>query len=177
MTYLDKNILASHSSFERLCVIRSLVVVKEILSDSCSLRLPVRPYSHDTIVNPVAPHGNVDGGMHLDAGDFCPAQFHHIVDVVDVIVFYYGEHSSHAPDDSALLAVVDVVAPYDVASDFFLEPSVVLSLANGVTLHLCGALHVLVCKIVVVVRIAVFSHADSGTLAVADFTVFYYPTL
>ena len=115
--------------------------------------------------------------MELDAGNFSAAKFHHVIDVMNVVVFDDGENSAHTTDDAALLAVVDVVAADDVAADVLLEPAVVLSSADCITLHLRGALKMLICEVVVVLRIQILAEADAGALGEVNFVVFDDPAL
>ena len=121
----------------------AVVVVQEVLRDPGALGFPVRPDAHDAVMNVIAADCDVDGGVQLDARHFRAAQFHHGVDMVDVVVLYEGEDAAHAAYDAALLAVVDVVAADDVGANSFLEPAVVLAAADRVALHLGRALDVL----------------------------------
>ena len=161
MTYLYEDILAAHAALERCSVFRTLVVVEEILRNACALSFPVSPDAHYAVVDVVPSHDDVDSCVELDAGNFRAAQFHHVVDVVNVVVFNDGEYCAHTSDDAALLAVVDIVAPDDVAADVLFEPAVILASADCVTLHLCGALQVFICEVVIVLRIQVFSESDA----------------
>ena len=153
MADLNEDILATHAAFEGLCIVRSLVVVQEVLRDARALGFPVCPDAHDAVMDVVSSHEDVDRGVELDACDFCSAQFHHVVDVVDVVILDRGEDRAHTSDDAALLAVVDVVPSYDVAADVLLEPAVILASADRVALHLRGALQVMVCEVVVVLGV------------------------
>ena len=129
------------------------------------------------MVDVISSDDNVYGGVELDAGHFGAAQFHHIVDMVDVVVLDKGEDAAHAAYDAALFAVVDVVSSYDVRADIFLEPAVVLSAADGIALHLRRAFYVLICEEVFVLGVQVFADADSGAFGEADVAVLYYPAL
>ena len=161
VAYLNEDILAAHAALERCCIFRTLVVVKEIAGDSCALCFPVCPDAHDAVVNVISSHDDIDSCVELDAGNFCTAQFHHVVDVVDVVILDRGEDCAHTSDDAALLAVVDVVAADDVRSDLLLEPAVVLSAAYRITLHLRGALQVFICEVVIILRIQIFAESDA----------------
>ena len=94
-----------------------------------------------------------------------------------MVVLDQAEHTSHTPDDTGLLTVVDMAAPYDMASHRLLRPSVVLSAAHGVTLHLCRALYLLPGKIMIVLFIIIFAKRDPAALAVADLTILDDPSL
>ena len=108
-------------------------------------------------MNMIASHDDIDCGMHLDAGDLCAAQLHHVIDVMNVIVLDYAEDTTHTAYDSALLAVMNVVAADDVAPDFLLEPAMILAAADCIALHLCGALYMFCSKEMVICRITVFA--------------------
>ena len=75
-----------------------------------------------------------------------------LFDVVDMVVLDHRENAAHAPDDAALLAVVDVAPADDVAAHVLLQPAVVLPAADGIPLHLGGGFDVLSGEVVVVVR-------------------------
>ena len=177
VAYFNENILAAHAALERCCIFRTLVVVEEVLRNAGTLSFPVGPDAHDAVVNVISSHDDIDSCVELDAGNFSAAKFHHVIDVMNVVVFDDGENSAHTADDAALLAVVDVVAADDVAADVLLEPSVILSSADSVTLHLRGALKMLICEVVVVLRIQILAEADAGALGEVNFVVFDDPAL
>ncbi len=161
VTDFDEDVFAAHAAIERCGVFRTLVVVQEVLCNSRSLCFPVSPDAHDAVMDVISSHDDIDRCVELDAGNFRAAQFHHVVDVVDMVVFDDRENSAHTADDAALLAVVDVVAADDVAADVFLEPAVILSSADCVTLHLRGALKMFICEVMVVLGIQVLAEADA----------------
>ena len=113
--------------------------------------------------------------MHFNAGNFRSAKFHHVIDMVDVIIFDDRENATHAADDSTLFTVMDVATANDVASDMLFQPSVVLAAAYCIALHLRWTFYMFVCKVMFIVRIQIFSKRDAGTFAVADLTVFNDP--
>ena len=82
----NENILTHHTAREVLSKFGTLVIVEEVLCDTCSLRFPVAPDTHSAVVDMVAAHCNVDCSMHFNACYLCTAKLHHVVDVVDVIV-------------------------------------------------------------------------------------------
>ena len=129
------------------------------------------------MVDVIASHDNVDSRMELDTCNFSPAKLHHVVDVVDVVILDDGEYGTHTADYAALLAVMDVVAAYDVASDVLLEPAVVLASADRITLHLRRALEMLVGKVMVVLGIKIFAETDAGALGKVNFIVLNDPSL
>ena len=109
------------------------------------------------MMNMIAAHNHIDCCMHLDSGDLRSALLHHIIDVVDVVVLNHTEHTAHPADDSSLLTVVDIIPADDMTADIFLQPSMVLAAAHGVTLHLCRAFYLLISKIMIVIRIKIFT--------------------
>src|SRR5699024_12371850 len=92
-------------------------------------RSPITPDSHRTVVDIVSTINNVDRSVHFNAGNFRSAKFHHVIDMVDVIIFDDRENATHAADDSTLFTVMDVATANDVASDMLFQPSVVLAAA------------------------------------------------
>ena len=177
MADLDEQILAAHAARKPLCPLRRLIAVQQVLRDSRSLCLPVAPDAHRAVMDPVSPDRHIDGCMHLDARNLRAAKLHHIVDMVDMVVFDHAEDAAHAADDPALLTVMDVVAADDMASDLFLQPAIILSSADRVALHLGRALHVFCRKIVVVLRVVVLAQTDARALAVRDLAVLDDPAL
>ena len=151
--------------------------MKQVLSDSGSLRFPVTPDAHGAMMDMIAAVNHVDGGMHLDTGNLSSSQLHHVIDMMNVVILDDGKNAPHSSNDSTLLTVMNVAASDDMAADLLLQPSVVLASANRIPLHLRGTLHMLIRKIMIIVRIQILAQADSGTLAVADFTVLDDPSL
>ena len=149
--------------------------MQKVPADAGSLRFPVAPDAHCTVMDMVSPNNNIDSCVQFDTGDLCSSKLHHIVDVMDVIILNYAEDASHAADDAALLAMMYIVAADNVSAYIFLQPSVILSAAYGVTFHLCRAFYIFCSKVVVVVRIIVSSERDAGALAVHYLAVLYYP--
>ena len=177
VTYFYKQILRHHSAFQLFDTLRTLIIVQIIAAYSCALRFPVAPDAHCTVMDMVSPNNNIDSCVQFDTGDLCSSKLHHIVDVMDVIILNYAEDASHAADDAALLAMMYIVAADNVSAYVFLQPSVILSAAYGVTFHLCRAFYIFCSKVVVVVRIIVSSERDAGALAVHYLAVLYYPAL
>ena len=157
MRDFHEDILVGHHAAGIRTVVRNMVVVQEIARNARSLRFPVAPDAHGTVMDMVAAEGHVDGGMELDAGYLGSAELLHIVDVVDMVVLYDAEYASHTSYDTCLFAVMDVAAADDVAAYLFLEPSVILAAAYGVALHLCRALHILVGEEMLVVGIEILA--------------------
>ena len=72
---------------------------------------------------------------------------------------------------------MDVAAPHDMGTDSLLQPSVILSAADGVSFHLRWALHMLCREIVIVLGVIVFAKGDSAALTVRNLTVLNNPAL
>ena len=174
---LHKNILRHHASFERFGKCRTLIIMEQVLRKSCSLCFPVTPDSHRAVMNMIAAHRHIDCRMHLDSGNFCSPLLHHVVDMVNVVVLDHTEHTAHPANDSTLFAVMNVVPSNNVASDVFLQPPVVLSPADRIPLHLRRAFHLLIRKVVIIVRIQILAKRNSGALAVCDLAVLNDPAL
>ncbi len=62
-----------------------------------------------------------------------------------------------------------------MASDVFFKPSVVLTSADRVTLHLGRRLNIFISKEMIVVGIEIFSERNARALAAPDLTVFDHP--
>src|SRR5699024_1821371 len=115
-------------------VIRQAVVVKKVLGDPSSLRLPVQPQAPRTVVNVVVPVSNVDGGVHLDATNFGPSQVLADINIVDIVIFNQGADTTEVPNDSSLPTIMNVVMPDNMGAHMLLIPALVGSLANSVPL-------------------------------------------
>ena len=115
--------------------------------------------------------------MKLNSGNLRSAKLLHIVDMMDMIIFNNAEYTSHTAHDAGLFAMVNMASADNMASDFFFQPSMILTAAHRIPLHLRRALHMLSRKVVVVLRVVIFSERNSRTLAVADFTVLDNPAL
>jgi hypothetical protein len=68
----------------------------------------------------VSAYDHIYGCMQFYSGYLRSSELHHIINMMDVIVFDHAEDASHAADDAPLLAMVYIVAPYDVAADVLL---------------------------------------------------------
>ena len=127
------------------------VVMQEIPCDSGSLRLPVTPDSHPTVMDMVPAESNIYGCMELDTCNLRSAQLLHVIYVMDVVILDCGENTSHTSNDTGLLTVMDITSPYDVTSYCFLGPAFILSTAHSIPLHLGRALYMLMEEVVVVI--------------------------
>ena len=87
MAYFHENILRHHASLQILCKFGHLIVVHQVLGKTGSLCFPVTPDSHCTMMDMIAAHGNVNRCMHLDTCNLCSALFHHVIDMMNVVVF------------------------------------------------------------------------------------------
>ena len=76
-----------------------MVLVHEVLSNSCALCFPIEPYTFDTVVDAVTSDYNVDSCMKFDSRGFRAAELFGIADVMNVTVFDNGEHSAHSADN------------------------------------------------------------------------------
>ncbi|OQA24106.1 MAG: hypothetical protein BWY61_01277 [Firmicutes bacterium ADurb.Bin354] len=177
MSHFHKYILAHHSALKLFCIVRTHVIPEDILCDTCSLRLPVRPDTHGAIMDDIPSHDDINSSMKLDTRDLGTAQLHHIIDMMDMVILYNTEYAAHSSDDAALLAIVDIIASYDVTSHIFLKPSVILPPADSVSLHLSRTLYMLIGKVVLIIRIKILSKSYSGALTVRYLAIFYYPAL
>ena len=177
MSNLYKDILAHHAALKLTGKFRPLIVVKQVLRDAGSLCFPVSPDSHRAVMNVIAAHGHVDCSMHLDAGNLRTSKLHHIVDVMDVVVLNDAEDTTLTADDSALLAVMNVVSANDMASHLLLQPAMVLSAADCIAFHLRRALHMMSREEVIVLRIIIFPDRNAGALTAPDLAVFNDPAL
>ena len=131
--------------------------MEKVVCNSCSLCLPIKPQTSCAVMDMVSSDGHVYSSVELDTCRLCSTQLLRIADMVDVTVLYDGENTAHTSYDTGLFAVVNVAASDDVASDFFLEPSVELSAAYSISFHLCRALYLLMEEIHIVLGIPVFS--------------------
>ncbi len=96
--------------------------------------------------------------------------------MMDMVVLDQAEHTSHTTDNTGLLTVVDMAASYDMASHRLLRPSMILTPAYGVPLHLCRTLYLLHCEIMIVLFIIIFAERDSAAFTVADLAILDDPS-
>src|SRR5699024_8880885 len=133
-----------------------------VLGNTGTLSLPVAPDSHSTVMDMIPAVDHVNSRMHFDAGNFCSAQFHHVVDVMDMVILDNREYPSHTSDDSALFAVMNIAAADNMTSYFFLQPASVLALAYSITLRLRGSFYRFIGRVMVVVGIQIFTTVNAG---------------
>ena len=94
--------------------LRRIIIMEEVMGNTCALCLPVGPDSHTAVVNMIASENNINSCMELDAGDFSTAKLMHVVDVMYMIVLYDREYTAHAANDTCLFAVMNVASANDV---------------------------------------------------------------
>ena len=77
--------------------------MKQILRHACTLYLPVKPDSACTMVDMISPENHVDRRMHFDPSDLRARQILLVINMMDMIIFYNGEHTAQMPNDSCLV--------------------------------------------------------------------------
>ena len=85
-----------------------------------------------------------------------------------MIILNNTEYTTHTPDNTTLLTVVDIVSADNMTSYFFLKPAMILSTAYRVSFHLSWTLNIFISKIMIIFRIIIFSKRNSCTFAVID---------
>ena len=177
MSDLYKHIGVEHDTVNGINTVGTVVVMHQILANSCTLSLPVEPYTHDAVVDMISSDRYIDPCMKLDAGGLGTPQLRRCADIVDVIVLDRRENSSHSSDDTGLLAVMDVTAAHGMASYALLCPAVELPAAYCIAFHLSGALYPFLCKVHIILGIKVFSEGNSAAAATVYLAVLDYPAL
>ena len=86
MTYLYEDILASHTALGPCTEVWTIVVVKKVLCNTCTLSFPVAPDTHGGVMNMVTTNGYVDSSVKLNTGNLGAAKLLHVVDVMNVVV-------------------------------------------------------------------------------------------
>lgn len=115
-------------------------------------------------MNMIAPENHIDCRMKFNACYFCSAKLLHIVDMMNMIVLNDTEYTSHASYNARLFTMVDMTPADNMASYFLFQPSVILTAAHRIPLHLGRTFHMLPCKIMVILRVIVFSEGNTRTL-------------
>ena len=115
--------------------------------------------------------------MHLNSGNFCSAQFHHIVDMMNMVVLNDTEYTTHSTNNTTLLTMMDIVSTDNMTSYIFLKPAMILSAAYCISFHLGWTLNVFISKIMIVIRIVVFSKGNTCTFTVRNLAVLNDPSL
>ena len=175
MTDLNKYILASHATFKLLCKFRTLIIVQQILSDSCALCFPVTPNSHCAVVNVVASHNNINCSVHFYSCNLSTAKLHHIVDMVNVIIFDDTKYTTHTTDNSTLFTMMNIVSTNYMSTDFLFQPTIILSTTYRITLHLSSTFNMLSCIEITVFWIKVATHTNARAFATPDIAILNYP--
>ena len=153
------------------------VVVQEIAGDSGSLCFPVAPDTHPAMMDVISAEGYVDGSMELDSCDLSSAELLHVIDVMDVVILDDRENASHSSYNAGLFAMVDVTSSDDVSAYGLLGPAVILRAAYRISLHLSGALKMLMEEVVVVVFLRIVTEGNAAALRSVYITVFDDPAL
>ena len=96
---------------------------------------------------------------------------------MDMAVLDGREYGSHPSYNTSLLTVMNMASSYDMVTDILLKPSVILSSADRISLHLSRALNVLRVEIHIILGIFVFTQGDTAALAAPDLTILDNPTL
>ena len=177
VAYLDEYVIAPHSALCRLNAVRSHVIVKDVLRDPGTLSLPVAPYTHDTVMDMVSPDRHVDSGVDLDTCRLGSSELLRVAHIMDMTILDSREYRTHPTYDTRLLTVMDMASSYDMVTDILLEPTVILTSADGISFHLSRALNVLCIKVHIVLRIFILTERYSAALASPDLTILDYPSL
>ena len=77
------------------------VTVKNIAGKSCSLRLPVEPDPHQTVVDMIVVDLCVDQRVQLDRADLVAPEFALVRDMEDLVSVDLGIRAAHVTDDAA----------------------------------------------------------------------------
>ena len=177
MPYFNKNVGIEHGAGSLFQSLRPMIVMHQILGNSGSLSLPVTPHAHNRMVNVISPDCDINCGMDLYPCCLRPSKLLGIADIVNMAILNQRKYSSHTAYYSGLFTVVDIAAADNMMSNVFFQPAVILPAADGISFHLCRALHMPGCEIHVIFRIPVFAERNAAAAAVADLTVFNNPAL
>ena len=66
-----------------------MIVMEQILGDTCSLGFPVTPDSHCAVMEMIAAYGHINCCVQLNACNLCTGKLLHIVDMMNVIILDY----------------------------------------------------------------------------------------
>ena len=163
MSYVDEKILVETVG---LCLyeVGEAVVMQEVLGDTGSLCLPVTPDSHPAMMNMVPAENNVDSRMELNTCDLRTAKLLHAVNVMDMVILDNGEYASHSSYDTGLLTVMDVASSDDMSAHGLLGPSVILSTAYRISLHLGRTLNMLMEEVIIIVFLGIVTEGNTAAL-------------
>ena len=151
--------------------------MEQILRNSCSLSLPVKPETSRAVMEMVLSDNNIDGRMHLDSAYFRARKVLLVVYVVNMIVLDDREYTAEMSDDTGLSAIMNIVVSYYVGTVSVFVPALNLSLADAVTLGL-GTVFVFPFKpLVIVVALEVFTKRNTRALRLKYIAVLYDPSL
>ena len=149
--------------------------MKKILRYSGSLSLPVKPYSSCAVMDMISAVYDIYRCMHFYAADLRTVKILFVINMMDMIVFYYGKNPAEMSHYARLSAVMDITPPYDMRSYCLLRPSLCLRLHDIIALRLGAVLSVSCRPFIIVFRLQVFSKCDTRASGIAYLTVFYDP--
>ena len=116
----------------------------------------------------------VDRSVELDSGDFRAREYLALVYIVNIVTVNFRENASEVADDSGLLAAVDPVISYGVATDGVFRPTALQSLKYRLELVIESCFSpIFDCKIMT--RSALFSEAYSDAFGISDRIILDYP--
>lgn len=151
-----------------------VIGIKEGLTDSCALRLPVQPDAQTAVVDAVVVQLYINGGMQLDTGNFKAAEFALHGNVIDVVVVDLTEDTAHMAYNAVLSAVIYGIAADNVGADGFFAPPDLPCAENSFHLVLVTGLSVGE-GAEIMSGGGFLSQADAAALCVVDDVVFNNP--
>ena len=131
--------------------------MEQVLSNPCSLRLPVKPQSACAVMEMISPDDHVDRRMHLDTADLCTGQVLLIINMMNMVILDDGEYAAKMTYDTGLSAVMNITATDNMGTDPLLGPALPLCLTDAVTLRLSTMLQLSVQPLIVIVWLFVFT--------------------
>ena len=72
------------------------------------------------MMNVITAHCYVDCSVHLNARNFSSTLFHHVIDMMNMVVLDYAEYTAHTTDNTALFAVMNIITANNMSTDVFL---------------------------------------------------------
>ncbi len=94
MGNLNKNVLSQSQPIGDLRTFWRNIVVEQVLCDTGSLCLSVKPQTTGAVVEMVAADDHINGSMHFDTADFRTGQVLFVIDMVNMVVLYDREHTA-----------------------------------------------------------------------------------
>ena len=96
--------------------------MEQVLCNTGSLCLPVKPQTTGAVVDMVAAENNIDSSMHFDTANLCSCQILLVINVVDMVVFNNREYASKMSYNTCLTAVMDLTSAHNMGTDVFFIP-------------------------------------------------------